>query len=171
MASAPLLGADMVQPTIVGEVVSIWGNEEGRLKQAQTAIPRKQKGNKMSYDIEFQKDGKTCTLPFSPPHCGTYCASEDFCEAWLNITYNYAKIYYEYGLSISKLKKHERGIRVLEGKSASQCVRILTSVIPQLGNETDPDYWKPTEGNAKQALVNLLSIAVAVPPDAICYVG
>ena len=125
----------------------------------------------MSYDIEFQKDGEACTLPFPPPHGGIYCLGEDFRKAWLNITYNYWRIYYKYGLSINKLKKHERGIRVLEGKSASQCVRILTSVIPQLGNETDPDYWKPTEGNAKCALVNLLSIAVAVPPDAICYVS
>ncbi|MBP5640057.1 MAG: hypothetical protein J6X55_11300 [Victivallales bacterium] len=125
----------------------------------------------MSYDIEFQKDGKTCTLPFSPPHGGTYCAGDDFRKAWLNITYNYAKIYYKYGLSIEKPEKMERGMRVLEGKSAAKCVAILTSVIPKLGNETDSYYWKPTEGNAKRALVNLLSIAVAVPPDAICHVS
>ncbi|MBQ7650702.1 MAG: hypothetical protein IJS15_07060 [Victivallales bacterium] len=60
---------------------------------------------------------------------------------------------------------------MLEGKTASECVKILISVIPKIGNDTDPDYWKPTEGNAKRALVNLLSIAVVVPPDAICHVG
>ena len=125
----------------------------------------------MSYDIEFKKDDKTCTLPFSPPHGGTYCADDDFRKAWLNITYNYSKIYQKYGLSIERPEKQERGIRVLEGKTAAKCVAILTSVIPKLGNDTNPDYWQATDGNAKCALVNLLSIAVAVPPDAICHVS
>jgi hypothetical protein len=125
----------------------------------------------MSYDVKFCQGELPCKLPFPPPHGGTFCLDDDYHEAWLNITYNYSKIYYKYGLSIGKLEKPERGVRVLEGKSASQCVRILTSVIPQLGNETDSDYWKPTEGNAKRALVNLLSIAIAVPPKAICHVG
>ena len=58
----------------------------------------------------------------------------------------------------------------MEGKTAAECVRILTSVIPKMGNETDPDYWEPTEGNAKKALVNLLTVAVVVPSDAICKV-
>ena len=124
----------------------------------------------MSYDIEFCKGDEVCTLPFPPPHGGTYCASEDYRQAWLNITYNYASVYIKYGLSIDKFNM-PKGTRVLEGKTASECVKILISVIPKIGNETDPDYWKPTEGNAKRALVNLLSIAVAVPPDAICHVG
>ena len=124
----------------------------------------------MSYDIEFRKGDEVCTLPFPPPHGGTYCASEDYRQAWLNITYNYASVYIKYGLSIDKYNT-PKGTRVLEGKTASECVKILISVIPKIGNETDPDYWKPTEGNAKRALVNLLSIAVAVPPDAICHVG
>ena len=124
----------------------------------------------MSYGIEFQKNGETCILPFPPPHGGTYCADEDFCKAWFNITFNYAQIFARHGLSIVKREKTERGIRTLEGKTAAECVRILTSVIPKMGNETDPDYWEPTEGNAKKALVNLLTIAVVVPSDAICKV-
>ncbi|MBQ7650703.1 MAG: hypothetical protein IJS15_07065 [Victivallales bacterium] len=47
----------------------------------------------MSYDIEFCKGDEVCTLPFPPPHGGTYCASEDYRQAWLNITYNYARVY------------------------------------------------------------------------------
>ena len=124
----------------------------------------------MSYGIEFQKDGKTCILPFPPPHGGTYCADEDFRKAWFIITFNYAQIFARHGLSIVKREKTERGIRTLEGKTAAECVRILTSVIPKMGNETDPDYWEPTEGNAKKALVNLLTVAVVVPYDAICKV-
>ena len=125
----------------------------------------------MSYDIKFCKGEEVCILPFPPPHGGTYCVNENYRKAWLNITYNYAEIYYKHGLSITKLEKPERGIRVLEGKAASGCVRILTSVIPKMGNETDSDYWKATEGNAKKALVNLLSIAVVMPSDAICHVS
>lgn len=96
--------------------------------------------------------------------------SNKFCEAWLNITFNYFGIFARHGLSIIERDKPGRGIRVLEGKTAAECARILAAVIPHLGNDTDPDYWKPTEGNAKQALVNLLMIAVAVPPDAVCEV-
>ncbi len=125
----------------------------------------------MSYDITFHQENKVCKLPFPPPHGGKYCPNDDFCEAWLNITYNYTDIFTKHGLSIIKLEKKERSIRILEGKTASECVKILTSVIPKLGNDTDPDYWKASEGNAKQSLVNLLIIAVSVPSDAICNVG
>ena len=125
----------------------------------------------MSYDITFYKGEEACTLPFPPPHGGTYCLNNDFRKAWLNITYNYATIFAKYGLSIYRQKKPARGTRALEGKTAAACVRILISVIPKMGNETDPDYWKATEGNAKQALVHLLMIAVAVPQDAICQVS
>ena len=125
----------------------------------------------MSYDITFHQENKVCKLPFPPPHVGTYCLSDDFYEAWLNITYNYTDIFTKHGLAIEKSEKKERGIRILEGKTASECVKILTSVIPKLGNNTDPDYWKATEGNAKQSLINLLMIAVSVPSDAICNVG
>jgi len=124
----------------------------------------------MSYDITFTKDGETCILPFPTPHGGTYCASDKFCEAWLNITFNYYAIFAKHGLNITKPDKPKRGIRFLEGKTAAECARILAAVIPTLGNDTDPDYWQPTEGNAKKALINLLMIAIAVPPDAICEV-
>ena len=125
----------------------------------------------MSYDITFHQENKVCKLPFPPPHGGNYCPNDDFCEAWLNITYNYTDIFTKHGLAIEKPEKKERGIRIFEGKTASECVKILTSVIPKLGNDTDPDYWKATEGNAKRSLVNLLMIAVSVPSDAICHVG
>ena len=125
----------------------------------------------MSYNITFHHDEKICTLPFPPPHGGTYCPDDNFYEAWLNITYNYSNIFAKHGLSIIKREKKEHGIRILEGKTASECVKILTSIIQKMGNNTDPDYWKATEGNAKQSLVHLLMIAVSVPSDAICHVG
>lgn len=125
----------------------------------------------MSYDITFHQENKVCKLPFPPPQGGTYSLNDDFCEAWLNITYNYTNIFTKHGLAIEKPEKKNRSIRILEGKTASECIKILTSVIPKLGNDMDPDYWKATEGNAKRSLVNLLMIAVSVPSDAICHVG
>ena len=124
----------------------------------------------MSYDIQFVKDGEVCRLPFAPPHGGTYCADEDYRKAWLNITFNYSTIFAKHGLSIVKREKMKRCTQALEGKTASECIRILTSIIPKMGNKTDPDYWQETEGNAKKALINLLTVAVAVPSDAICKV-
>jgi hypothetical protein len=32
-----------------------------------------------------------------------------------------------------------------------------------LGDETDPDYWKPAEGNVKRALMQLRALAVMRP--------
>ncbi|MBQ7650138.1 MAG: hypothetical protein IJS15_04220 [Victivallales bacterium] len=125
----------------------------------------------MSYDIMFCQQDEVCRLPFSPPRGGTYCLDDGFREAWLNITFNYASIFEKHHLSIIKRERQKSGICVLEGKTASECVRILTGVIPKMGDETVPDYWKATEGNAKKALINLLMIAVAVPPDAICRVS
>ena len=124
----------------------------------------------MSYDIQFVKDGEVCRLPFAPPQGGILCPDIGFCEAWLNITFNYGGIFARHGLSIIRREEPGQHLDILEGKTAAECVRILTSVIPTMGNETAPDYWEPTEGNAKKALVSLLAIAVAVPPDAICKV-
>ena len=125
----------------------------------------------MSYDVSFYKNDEVCLLPFPPPHGGTYCLDDDFRKAWLNITFNYADIFERHNLSIVKRERQKRGTRVLEGKNAVECVKILSSIIPKMADEIDDDYWKATEGNAKMALINLLMIAVAVPSDAICQVS
>ena len=124
----------------------------------------------MSYDIQFVKDGEVCRLPFPPPQGGTFCPDEGFAEAWLNITFNYGGVFARHGLSVIRREEQTRGIKTLEGKTAAECVRILTTVIPQLGDDVSADYWEATEGNAKRALVNLLTIAITVPPDATCRV-
>ena len=125
----------------------------------------------MSYDVSFYKNDEVCLLPFPPPHGGTYCLNDDFRKAWLNITFNYADIFERHNLSIVKRERQKHGIRVLEGKNAVECVKILSSIIPKMAGVIDDDYWKATEGNAKMALINLLMVAVAVPPDAICRVS
>ena len=45
----------------------------------------------------------------------------------------------------------------------------LERVIALLGNDVSDDYWKATEGNAKKALMSLLTMA-KMRPDAIIEV-
>lgn len=45
-------------------------------------------------------------------------------------------------------------------------IQILENAINQLGDDVDPDYWEPTEGNAKRALLKLLAMA-KMRPDGI----
>jgi hypothetical protein len=47
--------------------------------------------------------------------------------------------------------------------TGAQSISVLEEAIKLLGNDTDPDYWKDTEGNAKVALCQLLSMAQMRP--------
>jgi hypothetical protein len=51
----------------------------------------------------------------------------------------------------------EKGIRTIYGMTG------LEKSIDQLGFDTDPDYWKATDGNARQALMGLLQLAMMRP--------
>lgn len=97
----------------------------------------------MSYDVSLVLEGKPVAVA---PHeeGGTY-ALGGLPEASLNVTYNYAKLYYEFLDS-------EKGIRWLYGKKAKDTLDRLAHAIAMLGTERDPDYWKPTAGNAGYAL-------------------
>jgi hypothetical protein len=73
------------------------------------------------------------------------------------ITYNYSKIYYRiFG---------KKGIRIIYGLSGMESIPILEKAISKLGNDMDMDSWKPTEGNAKKALKELVVIALIHPAD------
>lgn len=80
-------------------------------------------------------------------------------EMWLNITYNYSKLFHD------KIDK-EKGIRFLYGKSGATSIPILKAAIDTLKDDIDDDYWKATEGNVKQALYGLLAFA-QMRPDGI----
>ena len=77
-------------------------------------------------------------------------------EAHLNVTYNYAKFYYDN-------LDEELGIRWLYGKTASETIAKLKIAINILGVDRDNDYWKPTPGNAGYALSVLLGWAKQHP--------
>ncbi len=114
----------------------------------------------MSYDISLRdpQTGETAIVPDCHDlRGGTYCIGGT-ADAWLNVTYNYAPHYYRaFG---------EKGIRTIYGMTGRESIQALDAAIATLGIDTDPDYWKATEGNARAALVNLRLLAQACP-DAI----
>ena len=58
------------------------------------------------------------------------------------------------------------GIRTIYGMTGAESLPVLDKAISELGNDVDPDYWKATEGNAKQALTQLRALA-AMRPDGV----
>lgn len=122
----------------------------------------------MSYDIRVvrRKSGETVTLKNKIDiRGGTYCAGGTV-EAWLNITYNYAKFFYELwpkknGEKVDTTPFAEMfngkggGIRSLYGKPLDDVISELDRAVRSLKGEKDDDYWKSTEGNARYALFNL----------------
>lgn len=114
----------------------------------------------MSYDIHLLDPVSKKVIEFDTNHQikgGTYAMSGTT-EAWLNITYNYGKHFYRV--------MGDDGIRSIYGNTGAESIPILESAIEQLGDDIDPDYWKPTEGNAKRALCGLLAFA-RMRPDGI----
>ncbi len=77
-------------------------------------------------------------------------------QAELNITYNY-------GVHFRRVIDEDKGIRAIVGMTGAESIPILKSAIEKLGDDADPDYWKPTEGNAKRALHGLLAFAQLRP--------
>lgn len=112
----------------------------------------------MSWDVSFcdPVSGKVIELDHKHEmHGGTYAIGGTN-QLTLNITYNYGEQYNKYDFYIDDL----------EGKSAVDVIPELERVIALLGDDVDDeDYWNPTEGNAKRALVQLLVMA-KMRPDA-----
>lgn len=77
------------------------------------------------------------------------------CEAWLDVTYNYSK-YFERVLGKS-------GIRTLYESSSKESLPLLRDCIEKLEGYPSLDYWEATEGNARQALISLYSLALLYP--------
>lgn len=111
----------------------------------------------MSYDINLCYPGTTEVIQLSEKHQllgGTYQLGGSW-NASLNITYNYSPIFYRI--------LGEKGIRVIYGLTGEESMPILKKAIAELSGDTDVNYWKPTEGNAKAALKNLVSLAIIHP--------
>lgn len=112
------------------------------------------RGEEMSYDL-----GYNCTLDEKHQISGGTYAMGGTTDPWLNITYNYSKWFVKY--------LGEGGIRSLYGKQAKEVAEILIKTIPKMKTDVDRDYWAATEGNARKALSDLLSLTLLVPQDAV----
>lgn len=113
----------------------------------------------MSYDLYLRNsDGQIAVVPDGHDLRGGIYALGGSAYAEFNITYNYW-VHFRRVLG-------DKGIRTLYGKTGAETVPILQQAIDRLGRDTDPDYWKPTEGNARKALECCLLLARACP-DAI----
>lgn len=111
----------------------------------------------MSYDISLVDPVTRQTLEVKTPHQlrGGMYAMGGTTEAWFNITWNYADFYYKvFG---------EKGIRTIYGMTGAESIPVLKEAIAKLGDDVHPDYWEPTEGNAKRALYSLLALAQMRP--------
>jgi len=110
----------------------------------------------MSYDIYLKDSVSGEVLTLDAPHHmrgGTYrCGGDD--RVKLNVTYNYAPHFKSIGPD---------GIRSIYGKTGAQSIPMLRECADKLGNDIDSDYWKPTEGNAKRALLQLIALAEMRP--------
>ena len=114
----------------------------------------------MSYDIELVDPVSRRTLLLDVPHQmwgGTYCQGGTI-ECHLNVTYNYDRHYVKV--------LGEKGIRSIYGMTGAESIPILKAAAAQLADDVDEDYWQPTEGNAKAALLQLAALA-QLRPDGI----
>lgn len=110
----------------------------------------------MSYDIYLNDPVSGEMLQLNSPHQmtgGTYILGGTT-NCHLNITYNYGRHFTPLG---------EEGIRTIYGMKASESITALQSLADSLGDDVDDDYWKPTEGNAKRAILQLIVLAEMRP--------
>ncbi len=110
----------------------------------------------MSYDVELiDETGDVITV--DEKHYirgGTYQVGGSN-ELSLNITYNYYPHFRE--------TLGENGIRSIYGKKAIDTIPILAEAAKQLKDDISEDYWEPTEGNAREALLQLIQLATMAP--------
>ena len=116
----------------------------------------------MSYDVDFCDPVSKKVIELDELHFmrgGTYAIGGTK-ELTLNITFNYSENY----------SKNNFSIKDLDGKTALDAIPELERVISELGDEVDHDYWKPTDGNAKKALIQLLTMC-RMRPDAVISIS
>ena len=114
----------------------------------------------MSYDISLHDPVTREVLYADMPHDmrgGIYCAGGTR-ELWLNVTYNYAPHF--------KRVLGESGIRTIYGMTGAESIPVLEDAASKLADDASDDYWEPTEGNAKRALLQLAAMA-RLRPDGI----
>jgi len=127
----------------------------------------------MGYDIRLVDPVSKETLELENAHFmrgGTYCnGGTNLAE--LSVTYNYApffrKVFGDENVKLSDWDKlfggAETGIRRLYGMGGADSIPILEKAISELADDVTDSYWDGTEGNAKRALIQLLTLAKMRP--------
>jgi hypothetical protein len=117
----------------------------------------------MSYDVYLTDKETGDVLHLDQPHFmrGGIYNVDGTTELYLNITYNYGKTL--------RAKLDPKGIFALHGLSALQSIPMLDDAILSLENNVIEDYWQPTEGNVRRALLYLKEMA-SIRPDGIWIV-
>jgi len=104
----------------------------------------------MSHDVYLLDPVSGEPLQLDSPHQmkgGTY-ALGGCLEAHLNVTYNYSEHFQ---------------VTTIYGLTGADSIPVLQAAADRLGDDVDPDYWKPTEGNVKRAILQLLALAKMRP--------
>jgi hypothetical protein len=111
----------------------------------------------MGYDIYLKDQITREVLKLDEPHFvrGGQYAIGGTCELHLYATYNYASHFERIAST--------QGIRAIYGMTGAESIPLLKSVAGTLADDVDGDYWKPTEGNAKRALLQLVALAQMRP--------
>lgn len=112
----------------------------------------------MSYDIDLLDPVTKDVIELDTPHQmkgGTFALGGTR-EAHLNVTYNYGVHYY-------RVICPDQGIRKIYGLTGAESIPILQKAADALKDDVAGDYWKPTEGNAKAALLQLIALAKLRP--------
>lgn len=78
-------------------------------------------------------------------------------ELSLNVTYNYSSRLYDF---------MPEGLRTLHGQTGAESLPLLRRAIGNLGDNVSDDYWEPTDGNIKRALLQLVALA-SLRPDGV----
>ena len=112
----------------------------------------------MSYDISLRNpENLDEVLHLNGKHTmggGTYCLGGTT-EAWINVTYNYSQHF--------RKVLGDNGIRSIYGMTGEKSIPLLEEAAAKLDTNIDPDYWTPTEGNAREVLINLVTLARLAP--------
>lgn len=133
----------------------------------------------MSYDITLADPVTRETIELDTAHHmrGGTCAINGTTEAWINITYNYARWYYFPGV-FAETTTYNKGIRTIYGMTGAESIPVIKRAIERLEN-IDEDitaeerkkceeqgatgYWMPTRENAIKPLYMLLALAQMRP--------
>ncbi len=110
----------------------------------------------MSYDIDIiDREANEIVTLTNKHHLkgGTYPANGTN-QLSFNITYNYSPNY----------AKHDFSINDLNNKTIKETLATIRKVKNKLKGKPSDNYWEPSDGNAKKALQDLITMASFAKP-------